>query len=69
MAFDKGLGKASLQARRAAGLSSGVSASTSRFMEHFTISRMHSDILELRERVERLVAIIATGQPVDPNEL
>eukprot|EP00973_Karenia_brevis_P084746 11759135-Karenia_brevis.AAC.1 len=62
MAKEKGVGKVSQQVRRAAGLSSGVSASTSRFMEQFNVSRLHGDILELRERVERLAAILATGQ-------
>eukprot|EP00973_Karenia_brevis_P006883 933181-Karenia_brevis.AAC.1 len=38
-------------------------------MESFTVSRLHGDILELRERVERLAAILATGEQVDMAEL
>eukprot|EP00973_Karenia_brevis_P010348 1403651-Karenia_brevis.AAC.1 len=69
MARGRGVGKSSQEMLRMPGLSSGVSASTSRMMEAFIISRLHGDILELRERVERLAAILATGQQIDMAEL
>ena len=58
---EKGKGKASTRPRPS-GLSSGVSSATTRYMESFQVSRMHNDILFLKEKAARLEAIISTGE-------
>ena len=63
----KGKGKASIRPRPS-GLSSGVSSATARYMESFQVSRMHNDIMFLKEKAARLEAIIQTGEKVDNEE-